>query len=53
MKEVVELKNATGLSAKVIVGGAVITEDYAKEIGADGYAKDAQDAVKIAISLTE
>ena len=28
-------------------------EEYAKEIGADGYAKDAQDAVKIAISLTE
>jgi len=53
MKEVVELKNAAGLSAKVIIGGAVTTEEYAKEIGADGYAKDAQEAVKIAISLTE
>ncbi len=53
MKEVVELKNAAGLSAKVIIGGAVTTEDYAKEIGADGYAKDAQEAVKIAIALTE
>jgi len=53
MKEVVDLKNAEGLSAKVIIGGAVITEDYAKEIGADGYAKDAGEAVKIAISLTE
>ena len=53
MKEVVEAKNAAGLSAKVIIGGAVTTEDYAKEIGADGYAKDAQDAVKVAIALTE
>ncbi len=53
MKEVVDLKNAEGISAKVIIGGAVITEDYAKEIGADGYAKDAGEAVKVAISLTE
>lgn len=53
MKEVVELKNEAGLSAKVIIGGAVTTEDYAKEIGADGYSKDAQDAVKVAIALTE
>lgn len=53
MKEVVEAKNAAGLTTKVIIGGAVITEDYAKEIGADGYAKDAQSAVKVAIALTE
>ncbi len=53
MKEVVELKNAAGLSTKVIIGGAVTTGDYAKEIGAEGYAKDAQEAVKVAIALTE
>jgi len=53
MKEVVDLKNASGLSTRVIIGGAVTTPDYAKEIGADGYAKDAQEAVKVAISLTE
>jgi len=53
MKEVVELKNVAGLSTKVIIGGAVTTEDYAKEIGADGYGRDAQDAVKVAIALTE
>ncbi|MBO5178717.1 MAG: homocysteine S-methyltransferase family protein [Lachnospiraceae bacterium] len=53
MKEVVDLKNAEGLSVKIIIGGAVTTEDYAKEIGADGYAKDAGEAVKVAISLTE
>lgn len=53
MKEVVELKNQAGLSTKVIIGGAVTTEDYAKEIGADGYAQDAGEAVKVAISLTD
>lgn len=53
MKEVVELKNEAGLSSKVIIGGAVTTEDYAREIGADGYSKDAQEAVRVAISLTE
>ena len=31
-----------------MVGGAVLTEDYSKEIGADFYAKDAIGAVKIA-----
>ena len=31
----------------VMVGGAVVTEDYAKSIGADYYAKDVRDAVKI------
>ena len=36
------------MDAKVIIGGAVITQDYADEIGADGYSKDAADAVKLA-----
>lgn len=31
---------------KVVVGGAVITKDYADEIGADGYGSDAADAVR-------
>ena len=34
-----------------IIGGAVITQEYADEIGADGYSKDAADAVKLAKSL--
>ena len=53
MKEVVDLKNEAGLSTKIIIGGAVTTEEYSKEIGADGYAKDAQNAIKVATSLTE
>jgi len=44
------LKNA-GLSTKVIVGGAPVTQDYADKIGADGYAADAASAVDMAKSL--
>ncbi len=47
MKEVVRLKNEAGLRGKVIIGGAVITDSYAKEIGADGYAKDAGETVHV------
>jgi 5-methyltetrahydrofolate--homocysteine methyltransferase len=36
---------------KVMVGGAVLTEDFAREIGADYYAKDAMGAVKINAEL--
>jgi len=36
---------------KVIIGGAPVTEKYAKEIGADGYAPDAASAVDIVKSL--
>jgi 5-methyltetrahydrofolate--homocysteine methyltransferase len=44
MKEVVaELKDK---NVKIIVGGAPVTNDYAEEIGADGYGNDANDAVK-------
>lgn len=53
MKEVVELRNAAGIRAKVIIGGAVTTEQYAEEIRADGYSKDAQSAVKLALSLMQ
>ncbi|MFQ5613880.1 MAG: B12-binding domain-containing protein, partial [Anaerolineae bacterium] len=42
-----------GLRAKVkvIVGGAPVTEEYAQQIGADGYAPDASRAVTLAKSL--
>ena len=38
---------------KVMVGGAVLTEEYAKKIGADGYAKDAMGAVRYAEHVNE
>ena len=37
-----------GLDCKVMVGGAVLTPEYAMEIGADYYAKDAKESVDIA-----
>ncbi len=45
MKRVVQEVREQGLIAKVIIGGAVITDSYAKEIGADGYSEDARSAV--------
>lgn len=36
---------------KVMVGGAPVTEEYAKQIGADGYARDASVAVRVAAEL--
>lgn len=51
MKQVVLQAKKAGLRAKIIIGGAVITESYAKEIGADGYACDAQSAVTLVNDL--
>lgn len=47
MKTVIQLSKKEKLNCKIIIGGAVITESFAKEIGADGYAKDAYEAVKL------
>lgn len=48
MKEVIEslIKAGVRNSVKVIVGGAPVTEKFAKEIGADGYAPDGASAVE-------
>lgn len=51
MKNVIELAKQKNVKAKIIVGGAVITQDYADEIGADGYSKDASAAVKLVKQL--
>ena len=53
MREIVAAAKEEGITAKIIIGGAVITQEYADEIGADGYSKDAADAVKLAKSLME
>lgn len=47
MRHVIDYAKEKSVRAKMIIGGAVITEDYAEEIGADGYSKDAADAVKL------
>ncbi len=53
MKEVIDEFEAQGLRDKVkfMIGGAPITEGYAKEIGADGYSSNANAAVAVAKSL--
>lgn len=50
MKTTIEAINATGLrrEVKILVGGAPISESYAKHIGADGYGATATDAVALA-----
>ena len=47
MKDVVEEVKKQGLAVKVIIGGAVVSQNFADEIGADGYSKDANEAVKL------
>ena len=51
MKTVIELAKEKGCKAKIIIGGACVTEDYAKEIGADGYSSDAADCVRVVNEL--
>ena len=50
MGDTVQLLREKGIAAKVLVGGAVVTEDYARSIGAH-YAKDAVEAVLVARGL--
>ncbi len=54
-KKLIESLEAAGLrdKVKVMVGGAPVTESYAKEIGADGYAEDAISAVDMAFRLID
>lgn len=47
MKDVVELAKEKGCMAKIVIGGAAITESFSDEIGADGYSKDAAECVKL------
>lgn len=53
MKKVIEYGREQGLTAKFIIGGAVITQSFADEIGADSYAKDAADSVKVLEKLLQ
>ena len=53
MKKVVDYAKEQKVDAKIMIGGAVITQDYADEIGADGYSKDAAGAVKLAKQLLD
>lgn len=47
MKTVVDAVRDTDLDVKIAVGGAPVTDAFAKEVGADGYAADAASAVQL------
>jgi 5-methyltetrahydrofolate--homocysteine methyltransferase len=53
MKKVVDALEQNGLrkDIKIMVGGAPIDSDFSRQIGADGYGKDAAEAVRIARNL--
>ena len=51
MEKTVKALQQAGISAKVIIGGAPVTQGYADKIGADGYSPDAASAVDMVKSL--
>ena len=53
MKDTIRLRNEKKMDVRVVIGGAVTTQSFADEIGADGYSKDAAEAVKLVQSLLD
>jgi 5-methyltetrahydrofolate--homocysteine methyltransferase len=53
MKSVIEIAKNKDCKSKIVVGGAPLTQNYANEIGADGYAPDAATAVEIISSVAK
>ncbi len=53
MREVIAYAKEEHVDAKIMIGGAVITQEYADEIGADGYSADAAEAVRLARRLVQ
>jgi 5-methyltetrahydrofolate--homocysteine methyltransferase len=51
MRETVKAVREAGLGVKIMVGGAPVSPDFAREIGADGYSSDAGRAVDTALAL--
>ena len=48
MEDTIKLIRDNDIDCKIVVGGAVLTADYAEKIGADFYAKDAKETVDVA-----
>lgn len=53
MRDTVKAIRDAGVAVKIVIGGAPITLEYAREIGADGYAEDAGSAVDTAMALVQ
>ncbi len=53
MRDTVKAIREAGITVKIVIGGAPITPEYAREIGADGFAADAGSAVDAAMALVQ
>lgn len=53
MRDAIDAIKATGITTKIVIGGAPVTQEFADEVGADGYAQDAGTAADIALSLLQ
>jgi 5-methyltetrahydrofolate--homocysteine methyltransferase len=53
MEDVIKAARGAGVKAKVMIGGASVTQEFADKIGADGYAPDAPSAVGKARELVK
>jgi 5-methyltetrahydrofolate--homocysteine methyltransferase len=51
MEKTIKALKAAGISAKIMIGGAPVTQGYADRVGAHGYAPDAASAVDMAKNL--
>ncbi len=51
MPVIIKALKQTGLKVKTVIGGAVVTREYASSIGADAYAKDAVEAARVIKAL--
>ena len=51
MKDVVDALHEAGLRARIMVGGAPVSADFAAQVGADAYSSNANEAVEVAKSL--
>jgi len=51
MEKTIKVMRDAGVTAKIVIGGAPVTQGYADKIGADGYAPDAASAVDLAKRL--
>ncbi len=53
MEETIRLLRKEAPDCRIVVGGAVLTKEYADTVGADHYAKDAMETVRYALSVSE
>jgi methanogenic corrinoid protein MtbC1 len=51
MKTVVDARNAAGVTSKIMVGGAPVTQSFCDSIGADAYTTDAASAADVAVTF--